>query len=119
MGGFRPQLLGRTIGMNGHVVITAPGGMCRQRPNFWQSSGTPGVRAVRPALERQALVAANGLTRGVMLRGVRTDDLLTRDIVTKNIVHGELGAFGTKPGVVMGERLRQALNISAGERSRS
>jgi len=47
---------------------------------------------------------------------VRTDDLLTRDIVTKNIVHGGLGAFGTKPGVVMGERLRQALNVAAGDK---
>jgi lipoprotein-releasing system permease protein len=117
MGGFRQQLLGRIIGMNGHVVITAPGGMLQATAELLAKlRETPGVRAVRPALERQALVAANSLTRGVMLRGVRTDDLLTRDIVTKNIVHGELGAFGTKPGVVMGERLRQALNVNAGDK---
>jgi lipoprotein-releasing system permease protein len=117
MGGFRQQLLGRIIGMNGHVVITAPGGMLQATAELLAKlREAPGVRAVRPALERQALVAANSLTRGVMLRGVRTDDLLTRDIVTKNIVHGELGAFGTKPGVVMGERLRQALNVSAGDK---
>ena len=117
MGGFRQQLLGRIIGMNGHVVITAPGGMLQATAELLAKlRETPGVRAVRPALERQALVMANSLTRGVMLRGVRTDDLLTRDIVTKNIVHGELGAFGTKPGVVMGERLRQALNVAAGDK---
>jgi lipoprotein-releasing system permease protein len=45
---------------------------------------------------------------------VRLEDLLSRDIVTKNIVHGGLGDFGTKPGVVLGERLRQALGIAAG-----
>ena len=117
MGGFRQQLLGRIIGMNGHVVITAQGGMLQATAELLAKlRETPGVRAVRPALERQALVMANSLTRGVMLRGVRTDDLLTRDIVTKNIVHGELGAFGTKPGVVMGERLRQALNVAAGDK---
>ncbi|MDP2329182.1 MAG: ABC transporter permease [Reyranella sp.] len=117
MGGFRQQLLGRIIGMNGHVVITAPGGMLQATADFLAKlRATPDVRSVRPALERQALVGANSLTRGAMLRGVRTDDLLTRDIVTRNIVHGELGAFGTKPGVVMGERLRQALNVSAGDR---
>ena len=117
MGGFRQQLLGRIIGMNGHVVITAPGGMLQATAELLAKlRETPGVRAVRPALERQALVAANSLTRGAMLRGVRTDDLLTRDIVIKNIVHGELGAFGTRPGVVMGERLRQALNVSAGDK---
>jgi lipoprotein-releasing system permease protein len=117
MGGFRQQLLGRIIGMNGHVVITAQGGLLQATADLLAKlREVPGVRAVRPALERQALVMANGLTRGVMLRGVRTDDLLTRDIVTKNIVHGELGAFGTKPGVVMGERLRQALNLGAGDK---
>ena len=116
MGGFRQQLLGRIVGMNGHVVITAPGGTLQATAELLAKlRETPGVRTVRPALERQALVAANNLTRGAMLRGVRTDDLLPRDIVTKNIVHGGLGAFGTKPGVVMGERLRQALNVAAGD----
>ncbi len=75
----------------------------------------PGVKTVRLTLERQALVTANGQTRGALLRGVRPEDLMSREIVTKNIVHGELGAFGTRPGVVMGERLRQALNVRAGD----
>ena len=41
---------------------------------------------------------------------------MSREIVTKNIVHGDLGAFGTRPGVVIGERLRQALNVRAGDK---
>ena len=41
---------------------------------------------------------------------------MSREIVTKNIVHGELGAFDTRPGVVIGERLRQALNVRAGDK---
>ena len=41
---------------------------------------------------------------------------MSRDIVTRNIVHGELGAFGTRPGVVIGERLRQALNLRTGDK---
>ena len=117
MGGFRQQLLGRIIGMNGHVVITARSGMLQATPDLMAKlRETPDVRAVRATLERQSLVQAFGQTRGALLRGVRTDDLLTREIVTKNIVHGELGAFGTRPGVVMGERLRQALNVNAGDK---
>ena len=41
---------------------------------------------------------------------------MSREIVTRNIVHGELEGFGTRPGVVMGERLRQALNVRAGDK---
>jgi lipoprotein-releasing system permease protein len=117
MGGFRQQLLGRIIGMNGHVVLTAHEGMLQATPDLVaRLKATPGVRAVRLTLERQALVSVNGVTRGAALRGVRPDDLLSRDIVTRNIVHGSLEGFGTKRGVVMGERLRQALDLRAGEK---
>jgi lipoprotein-releasing system permease protein len=117
MGGFRQQLVGRIIGMNGHIVLTGTAGTLQATPELLaRLKEIPGARAVRLTLERQALVSANGVTRGAALRGVRPEDLLSRDIVTKNIVHGDLGAFGTQPGVVMGERLRQALNIRAGDK---
>ena len=116
MGGFRQQLLDRIIGMNGHIVITARDGMVQATPELLAKlKDFPEVRAIHLTLERQALIAANGLTRGAMLRGVRSQDLMSRQIVTRNVVHGDLGAFGTRPGVVMGERLRQALNVRSGE----
>ncbi|MBS0521482.1 MAG: ABC transporter permease, partial [Proteobacteria bacterium] len=117
MGGFREQLIGRLIGMNGHVVITARNGLLEATSDLLATlRQIPGVKAVHLTLERQGLVSANGLTRGAILRGVRTEDLLSRDIITKNIVRGELGAFGTRPGVVIGERLRQALNVDIGDK---
>ena len=117
MGGFRQQLLGRIIGMNGHIVITARDGMVQATPELLAKlKGFPGVQAVHLTLERQALVSANGQTRGASLRGVRPEDLMSREIVTKNIVHGEVGGFGTRPGIVIGERLRQALNVRVGDK---
>ena len=117
MGGFRQQLLGRIIGVNGHIVLTDAEGNLQATPELLaRLKEIPGVRAVRLTLERQALVSANGVTRGAALRGVRPEDLLSRDIVTRNIVQGDLGAFGTRRGVVIGERLRQALNIRAGDK---
>ena len=61
------------------------------------------------------MISANGQTRGAVLRGVRLEDLMSREIVTRNIVTGELGAFNTRRGVVMGEKLRQGLNLRAGD----
>jgi lipoprotein-releasing system permease protein len=117
MGGFRQQLLGRIIGLNGHIVITARDGMVQATPELLEKlKNFPGVRAVHLTLERQALITANNQTRGALLRGVRPDDLKARDLVARNIVHGDLGAFGTKPGVVMGDRLRQSLNLQAGDK---
>lgn len=119
MGGFRASLIGRLIGMNGHIVITAKdGGMLQTSPELLAAlRGVPEVKAVRLTLERQALVGnAGGQTRGGLLRGVRVEDLTSREIVTKNIVRGELGAFDTRPGVVIGERLRQALGLGIGDK---
>jgi lipoprotein-releasing system permease protein len=118
MGGFRQQLLGRIIGLNGHIVITArDGGMAQATPELLAKlKAFPGVRSVNLTLERQALVTAGNQTRGVLLRGVRPEDLQARDMLSRNVVHGDLGAFGTRPGVVIGERLRQALNLRAGDK---
>ena len=117
MGGFRQQLLGRIIGMNGHIVIAARDGMVQATPELLAKlKGFPGVQAAHLTLERQALASANGQTRGASLRGVRPEDLMSREIVTKNIVHGEVGGFGTRPGIVIGERLRQALNVRVGDK---
>jgi lipoprotein-releasing system permease protein len=119
MGGFRASLIGRLIGMNGHIVITAKdGGMLQTSPELLASlRNTPEVKTVHLTLERQALVStAGGQTRGGLLRGVRLEDLTSREIITKNIVQGELGAFDTRPGVVIGERLRQALGLNIGDK---
>jgi lipoprotein-releasing system permease protein len=118
MGGFREQLLGRIIGLNGHIVITArDGGMAQATPELLAKlKAFPGVRAVNLTLERQALVTAGNQTRGALLRGVRPEDLQSRDMLSRSIVHGDLGSFGARPGVVIGERLRQALNLRAGDK---
>jgi lipoprotein-releasing system permease protein len=76
----------------------------------------PGVRSVNLTLERQALVTTNNQTRGALVRGVRPEDLQTKDMVSRTMVHGELSAFGTRPGVLIGERLRQALSLRAGDK---
>ncbi len=117
MGGFRQQLLGRIIGLNGHIVITARDGTLQATPELLAKlKDFPEVRAVHLTLERQALISANGQTRGALLRGVLPEDLMSRGIVTGNVVLGDLGAFGKQPGVVMGERLRQALNVRPGDK---
>ena len=116
MGGFREELIGRLIGMNGHVVVTSKQGMLEAAPDLLEKlRAGAGVKNVRLTLERQALVTANGQTRGAILRGVRLEDLMSRPIVTRNIVSGQLGAFNTRRGVVMGERLRQGLGVRAGD----
>jgi lipoprotein-releasing system permease protein len=117
MGGFRQELIGRLIGMNGDIVVTARKGTVEATADLVAGlRKTAGIEAVHLTLERQALVSANGQTRGAVLRGVPTEDLLSRAIVTRNVVRGALGAFGTRPGVVIGDKLRQSLNLRIGDK---
>ena len=117
MGGFRQQLLDRIAGLNGHIAITARGGALQATPDLLaRLKEFPGVRALHLTLERQALLTAGPQTRGAQLRGVLPDDLKSRDLVARNMVQGSLHEFGTQPGVVMGERLRQALNVWPGDK---
>ena len=47
MGGFRASLIGRLIGMNGHVVITARDGMLQTTPDLLAAlRNVPGVKTV-------------------------------------------------------------------------
>jgi lipoprotein-releasing system permease protein len=116
MGGFREMLIGRVIGINGHIVVTARNGMLQATPELLTAlQAVPGVKAVRPTFERQALITAYGQTRGALLRGVQLPDLTSREMVNRNIVQGSLADFDTRPGVVMGDRLRQALNLHIGD----
>jgi lipoprotein-releasing system permease protein len=117
MGGFREQLIGRLIGMNGHIVVTARQGLLQATTDLVaELRKMPEVKTVRLTLEQQALVSANGQTRGALLRGMRPEDMLSLALVTKNIVQGEIGAFATRPGIVMGEWLRRNLNVQVGDK---
>jgi lipoprotein-releasing system permease protein len=116
MGGFRELLIGRILGINGHIVVSARDGMLQADPDLLAAlKAAPGVKTVRLNLERQALATANGQTRGALLRGVRLEDLTSRDLISQKIVQGNISDFGTKPGVVIGDRLRQALNLRLGD----
>jgi len=116
MGGFRELLIGRILGINGHIVVSARDGMLEATPDLLAAlRSVPGVKAVRPTLERQALISANGQTRGALLRGVQPEDLAAGNLLSGKLVLGGLADFGAKRGLVMGDRLRQALNVRPGD----
>ncbi len=116
MNGFRGDIFGRIIGMNGHIRVSAAKGMLTDYESLARRLETvPFVRSVTPIIERQAVVSGGGFTRGVQLRGMRAEDALKRSIIRDGIVGGAPGQFETEAGVIMGERLRQALGLRFGE----
>ncbi|MGE3648186.1 MAG: ABC transporter permease [Reyranellaceae bacterium] len=116
MNGFRGEIFGRIIGMNGHIRVSADKGLLNDYETLVRQFETvPFVRSVTPVIERQAVVSSGGVTRGVQLRGMRVDDALKRSILHKSFVGGQPQLFETEAGVIMGERLRQSLGLRYGE----
>lgn len=116
MGGFRTQLIERLAAISGHVVVTAGTGALGGAGRLVERLKTvPRVAAVVPVVERQALATANGRTSPVVLRGLTPADLALRPIITANMVMGNTAGFVDRPGVLLGERLRQALAVHPGE----
>ncbi|MBV9836187.1 MAG: ABC transporter permease [Alphaproteobacteria bacterium] len=116
MNGFRGDIFGRIIGMNGHIRVSSTKGLLTDYDKLVQQFQTvPYVRSVTPIIERQAVVSGGGFTRGVQLRGMRVEDALKRSIIRDGIVGGEPQQFETESGVIMGERLRQSLGLRYGD----
>jgi len=117
MNGFRAELIGRILGLNGHVAVYAV-----------QSSGIkdfdklalslaemPTVIAVTPQIEGQAMVTANEVNIGAVIRGVRWSDLAVRKPLWNSLDEAEIAAFRDKGGVLIGRALSFQLGLKPGD----
>jgi lipoprotein-releasing system permease protein len=117
MNGFRAELLGRILGLNGHINIQGPvGGITGFDDLSARVARLPGVRASDPMIENQVMVTASGVARGAVVRGLRPQDLKERSIVASAITEGSLDAFEGNDAVVVGSRLAERLGLVVGDR---
>lgn len=119
MNGFRETLLGRILGVNGHVYIDTTGRSAEERAQLAAlASRTPGVTHITPLVEGQGLAVADGRVSGVYIRGIPRDELQSLDIVARNIVSGSLQAYGVSPEgdarIAIGATLANALGLGDG-----
>ena len=119
MGGFRQELLGRILGLNGHLgVYAADRGNLR---DFDAIAATirrvPNVISATPIVEGQVLLTGAGSTAtGGLARGIRPEDLRARPIIANNIRAGSLANFEGEDSVAIGTRLAFRLGLSIGDK---
>ena len=116
MNGFRAELLGRILGLNGHVMIQEPGSHLADFDIVVDSlKGAPGLKSAAPIIEGQAMAMVRGRARGVLVRGLRPADLKTKVVVADNIIRGGLEKYGGRGNIVIGQRLATRLGLSPGD----
>jgi lipoprotein-releasing system permease protein len=116
MNGFRKELLGKILGLNGHLLVQP-----LETPlNDWEQvserlSKVPGIVLAAPLVEGQALASSPFHAAGVLVRGMRSQDLTRLPSIVNNIRQGTLQGFDEGQGVAIGRRLADQLSIRAGD----
>ncbi len=116
MNGFRAELLGRIVGLNGHITIYSLDGPFR---NFDEVAAR--VRRVNdvllasPLVEGQVLASANNVAGGALVRGMRPEDLVARRLISGNIRAGSWDDFQGDDAIAIGSRMASKFKVWVGD----
>ena len=116
MNGFRAELLGRILGLNGHIGIYGINGSLLEFDDLAaRVRKIPGIISATPTVEGQVMATSEKGATGAMVRGVRPEDLRARAAVAKKMEQGSLVGFDGDDSVVIGYRLAEKLGIRPGD----
>lgn len=120
MGGFHDTLLGRIIGMNGHVVVYHQDGAIADYDYLIEKMRGNKVVAARatsivPIAEGQVMVSARGNNSGAMVRGIRMSDLAAKTANGTRIYGKSLDEIRDGE-LVAGNSLTRALGVTMGDK---
>jgi lipoprotein-releasing system permease protein len=114
MNGFRADLLGRILGLNGHLGVYGQSGPLSDfDADATKVSELPGVTGVTPLIEGQVMATTEAGAAGALVRGIRPEDVRRRPLVAVHIVQGSLADFDDD-GVAVGDRLARRLGVTVG-----
>jgi len=116
MNGFRAELVGRILGLNGHMAVY---GETNRLADFEAAAArvreVPGVVSATPLVEGQVMATTDAGAAGALVRGIRPEDIRARKLIADHIVAGSLDEFDGD-GIAVGERLARRLGIGVGGR---
>ncbi len=117
MNGFKADLLGRIIGLNGDLSIYGEGQPIPSYPAMAQRvASLPGVASVAPIVEGQVLLSAGSYSAGGVIRGMSRENLGALHEISDNLRAGSLDAFQGDDAIVIGASLALRANLSLGSR---
>jgi lipoprotein-releasing system permease protein len=116
MNGFRTELLGKILGINGHMLVQP---IDMPLTDYDEVAArlerVPDVVAAIPFIEGQALVSGPAGNLGALVRGVHESDLRRIPLIADNIQLGTLDGFAEGEGVAIGSNMAQQLGITVGD----
>ncbi len=116
MSGFRAELLGRVLGLNGHLTVQAgPDGIADFDQLAARLAEADGVLSVTPVVAGQVMASAHGVASGALVRGMRPSDLMARATIANGVRAGALGTLSDEQ-IAIGSRMAYRMGLGLGDR---
>jgi lipoprotein-releasing system permease protein len=116
MSGFRAELLGRVLGLNGHVTVQAgPDGIDNFDALADRLRGANGVLSVTPLVTGQVMATAHGVASGALVHGIRPEDLAERSGIADHLIEGSV-AHLSDDQIAIGSRMAYRMGLGLGDR---
>ena len=117
MNGFRAELIGRILGLNGHVGVYAAGGsgIADFDPLSVSLAEIPGVIAVTPQVEGQVMASRGSTNLGAVVRGVRWSDLAARRPLWNALSDEAIASFRDEGGLLVGKSMAFKMGLKVGD----
>ena len=113
MNGFRSELLGKILGLNGHFVVeTAKGPFTDYEDVVRRLEGVPGVTYAIAYVEGQALASGNSDSTGVVVRGIDEASIEKLQMLHLSAALGGWDQWDVGQGIAIGSRLADRLGVS-------
>lgn len=117
MNGFREDLLGRILGVNGHMAVNGYGGELRDYDELaGRIREIDGVVTVTPLIEGQVLATNQKFSSGGLVRGIAPEVLRTHPAVADGLLDGSLEDFYGADAIALGAGMARSLGVRVGGR---
>ncbi len=116
MNGFRQELIGRILGLNGHINVYGVSGLLTEYNILsLKLADIPGVTAVMPVAEGQALLSSGSTASGVIVRGLRPQDFERKPIIEDSVIQGQMQDF-RDDRIAIGSEMAGRLRLGPGDK---
>lgn len=120
MNGFKDDLLGRILGLNGDLSVYGQMSYNGPKPitDYDQLSirmeKVPGIKSAIPFTEGQVLLSAGNYNSGGMVRGMSADGLKKLSVVSKSLDASSFARFKGDDAIIIGQTLADRAGLGIG-----
>ncbi len=119
MNGFRAELIGRILGLNGHMNLYSTTGKLSDYQTKLDHllENVPEVEKAFATIEGQALMTVNGNATGVVIRGIKRSDFKDKPVISESITVSirDKGIFPNKNTISLGTAIAERYNLNVGD----